>query len=68
MTPADYAQLRSAIAPVWGKYQAEHGHSAERHRWDLLWASGYSVVPLYAYLNDDHIDTALRSIVRELEA
>lgn len=42
-----------------------------RYRWDLLYASGLKIgdgvgmegLPLYGYLNDDHIDTALRSIV-----
>lgn len=34
-----------------------------RDRWDALHNSGYSTKPLYdAGLNDDHIDTALRSI------
>ena len=52
-------------------YQAA-GHTAKRFRWDWLYA-----VPMvnrqewfdrgiYAYLNDDHIDTALRSICKEL--
>lgn len=42
----------------------------KRARWDALYAvSRTSALPqgfmssLYAYLNDDHIDTALRSIV-----
>ena len=46
-----------------------------RYRWDLLYASklkiGDSVgmrgdLPLYDYMDDTHIDTALRSIVPDL--
>jgi hypothetical protein len=49
----------------------------KRYRWDLLWASGLKIgdgvgVPgdlnLYAYLNDDHIDSALRQLVPPLVA
>ena len=47
---------------------------AMRYRWDALNASR-AVAPLsdltraiYEYANDEHIDTALRSIVRELQA
>lgn len=47
---------------------------AKRYRWDLLWLSKLSIgdgsgrssgvnLDLYAYMNDDHIDTALKSIV-----
>lgn len=48
----------------------------KRYRWDLLWASKLKIgdgkgikgdLDLYAYLNDDHIDTALRSIVAPLQ-
>jgi hypothetical protein len=44
----------------------------KRYRWDLLWGTTGSErvgfwSDLYAYLNDDHIDTALRSIVPKLE-
>lgn len=37
-----------------------------RYRWDLMYAgnlSAWVTGTLYKYLNDDHIDTALRSIV-----
>jgi hypothetical protein len=34
-----------------------------RYRWDLLNASGFNVCGLYDYLNDTHIDSALRTIV-----
>ena len=46
----------------------------KRVRWDCLYATkikiGYGIgmdgLPLYAYLNDNHIDTALRHIMKEL--
>ena len=41
--------------------------TAKRYRWDLFWASRFDAAPLYsAGLNDDHIDTALRTIVKEI--
>lgn len=39
----------------------------KRYRWDLFQAAGlgrYSCDVLYAYLDDAHIDTAIRSIVK----
>jgi hypothetical protein len=47
-----------------------HGLTAKRWRWDLLWrAKRVGFLPdrfiedqLYVYVNDDHIDTALRRI------
>lgn len=42
----------------------------KRFRWDLSRAAGITSVwmcdVLYPYMNDDHIDTALRRIVSEL--
>jgi hypothetical protein len=41
----------------------------KRYRWDLCWLVRLEPedwTRLYAYLNDDHIDTALRSIVAPL--
>ena len=43
----------------------------KRIRWDWLYASGLTAwicKELYEYMNDEHIDTALRSIVKELES
>jgi len=42
---------------------AARGLSAKRLRWDVLYASKFPICSLYSYLNDDHIDTALRAIV-----
>ncbi len=43
---------------------------AMRFRWDLFHAaklSHFASDNLYSYLGDNHIDTALKSIVKELE-
>lgn len=42
---------------------------AKRHRWDALYASGANEVlsDIYRYANDEHIDTALRAIVRKIQ-
>jgi len=47
--------------------------SEKRARWDLLWAATRDTLPpnfvvdtLYPYMNDDHIDSALRAIVVEM--
>jgi hypothetical protein len=52
---------------VWEKYKAL-GLSELRYRWDVLYAaklSSWICDNLYSYLNDDHIDTALRKILKE---
>ena len=51
-------------------YEAK-GLTAKRHRWDLFYAAGllaWICDNVYIYADDEHIDTALRSIVKELEA
>lgn len=48
--------------------------TAMRHRWDMYGAATidgnktlfFTVDTLYNYLNDNHIDTALRNIVKEI--
>jgi hypothetical protein len=47
------------------RYKAD-GLSDMRFRWDCLHISRFDVCSLYAYLNDSHIDTALKRIVKEL--
>ena len=45
------------------------GDPEKRFRWDLFRAAGlvtWACDNLYSYANDAHIDTALRSAVREL--
>lgn len=39
----------------------------KRYRWDLLHASKFPISRLYSYLNDSHIDRALRTIVKDIE-
>lgn len=44
------------------------GNSAKRYRWDVLWhaqQTRFVCNTLYKYLNDDHIDTALRKIFEQ---
>lgn len=43
----------------------------KRLRWDLFWGAKlheFTSSTLYTYLNDTHIDTALKRIIKELEA
>lgn len=52
-------------------YRAERCKDVDkRFRWDMLYAavsSAWICENLYPYLNDDHIDTALRNIVPNLD-
>lgn len=75
----DLQTLRAAFAGIEGKVAtaapdyAARGLSHKRFRWDALRATGLNVfgdgvgtqgdLNLYAYLNDDHIDSALREIL-----
>ena len=76
ITNADYGTLHMAITrarmgmETLDEYVSQHGLTAKRWRWDLLWrAKRLKFLPdrfiedtLYSYANDDHIDTALRRI------
>lgn len=71
MTQQHFATLKASIEPLdtqeKRKAYQDAGMSAKRYRWDLLWATlqtRFVCDELYQYLNDDHIDTALRSIVK----
>lgn len=73
MRPADYAALRDAIEyrfrgefTAWKDRYKVDGLSDMRFRWDCLHISRFDVCSFYAYLNDSHIDTALKRIVKEL--
>lgn len=75
-----YNYLLEAIKPLVPKAQAHKEYliklnkpemdQKKRLRWDLLYAtvlSSWICDNLYKYLNDDHIDTALKNIMIELE-
>jgi hypothetical protein len=73
MRPVDYAAMRDAIEyrfrgefMAWKNRYKVDGLSDMRFRWDCLHISRFDVSRLYAYLNDSHIDTALRHVVNEL--
>ena len=36
-----------------------------RFRWDLLRYSGFDICSLYTYMNDDHINSALKKIISD---
>ena len=75
ITTEHYDTLSSAIMQAQqgyhtlGEYQAQN-LTPMRWRWDLLWRAqrralipdGFLMNTLYKYLNDNHIDTALRRI------
>ena len=66
--PLDTNEVRDAYRS--GNYpRAEHTKDVDkRYRWDLLHASSIQAWDLYDIpgVNDSHIDSALRSIVRPL--
>jgi len=45
-------------------YALERGEMA--YRWNLMWRSKVDLGDIYTYCNDDHIDTALRRIMKAL--
>jgi hypothetical protein len=73
MEKSHFEFLKSNIREVanketWVRYK-NAGLSEMRYRWDMLRYAGVTsrwiVDNLYPYLNDDHIDTALRKICKE---
>lgn len=74
MRPEHIAHIKAAIAPHNTDFHrsryAAAGLSDQRYRWDLFNHAGlmpWCCAELYPYLNDDHIDTALRSLVKPLD-
>ena len=54
----------------WIEHKMINNWSEKRMRWDMLWSVGREkrqawFDAVYQYLNDDHIDTALRKIVQK---
>lgn len=76
MLPEHVQVLRAAIQPLDTEVRRElyraHPLSDMRYRWDLFWVASRNFPErfvnetLYAYLDDTHIDTALRTIVPAL--
>ena len=78
MVDKDYLRLRGMVMPAMAQIPSleeykDAGMTEQRHRWDALWQANRSCTKgligwfqnAYKYLNDDHIDTALRKIQRE---
>jgi hypothetical protein len=60
------AILANGHAPTLPDYLAR-GLTEKRWRWDLMYMAGLSswvCSNVYSYANDDHIDTALRHILK----
>jgi hypothetical protein len=74
MKASDYKELETAIRALLKKqknpYQvASKAVESQRIRWDALYATGLVqkgvISRFYKYLNDNHIDSALKQIMRE---
>lgn len=81
MSNEHYDQLSREVAAViageptptmadWMQFYAGRDLTEKRARWDLLWSTSKSwrrgwFGEVYEYANDDHIDTALRRIIKE---
>lgn len=72
MKPEHVQSLTAAINKIRDKVDdarnsyAKHGLSPKRFRWDVLHAANWQDLnAAYKYLNDDNIDTVLRSILGE---
>jgi len=59
-----YALLNKQASP---KKIAQNALTQMRLRWDIYWASGgaFTNASEYHYLNDNHIDSALKAILRD---
>jgi hypothetical protein len=77
--PEHYAYMKAEIGSISAELVAAHRRGLadlpkvkdveKRLRWDLMHIRGLTpwvCANIYPYANDDHIDTALRSIMREL--
>lgn len=77
MTVEHYEVLKNMFVDLNKKMDLRHvhnrykqaGHSELRFRWDMFWYlknSGWVCRELYPYLDDDHIDSAIRKIFEEI--
>ncbi len=79
ITPEDYAVLEDAVKRTIARTgltldnYTSLGLTAKRYRWDMLEQTKIKIgdgtdiigdVNIYAYANDNHIDTALRKITK----
>jgi hypothetical protein len=71
----DYARLKEALQTgmrsrpdVKLSDYLTAGMTERRFAWDMLHVSKFSFQGIYAYANDSHIDTALRSILKEVRS
>lgn len=76
--PEHYAHMLAAMRAAQAlqpeatraSYEAK-GLTAKRHRWDVSYAAGLSrwiCNNIYSYADDTHLDTAFKSIIKELES
>jgi hypothetical protein len=64
----DYNKLKSKVNNLINAHpqiDVNKGLSSMRYRWDIYHAAKAYDPRLYDYLNDDNIDTALKSILKE---
>jgi len=73
ISPVLYSELKTAIVSVvpepsrLREWYASQGLSESRMLWDCFWQSRFDCNRLYGDgLNDSHIETALRSIGRDI--
>lgn len=68
----DSCRPLAARIPAHREFIRKEGRAKDiekRLRWDLFYSATRAVgfPNFYSYLNDDHIDTALRAIMKEIE-
>jgi hypothetical protein len=73
ISQTDFDAMRLAIEAALPSIPARHeyesrGYSPMRWRWDCLHASKFNTSPLYRYLDDANIETALRRILPDAKA
>lgn len=72
MKKSDYFKLSIAVCEVLNSHKnivktyKDNNLTPMRFRWDLLHMSNFRTNDLYSYLNDNHIDTALRHIIKHI--
>jgi len=63
--PEHLEHMRTTMQPIMEAIPQPEGMSGKMYRWGVARRAGlvtYMCDTLYSYLNDDHIDTALRHI------